>query len=150
MIKYSLVCKDCDLIFESWFASSKEYEKLKKKNFLNCHICNSNNVEKSFADNDISSKADALAYANGALIFGCFCFVLDFSGIFFGNSLFMPSMNLFHVIFHATGSILLSWLITNNWYVSALWPIILCTNLPTALMELSIIIGIYGLKVISR
>jgi transmembrane protein 107 len=109
-----------------------------------------NNVEKSFADNDISSKADALAYANGALIFGCFCFVLDFSGIFFGNSLFMPSMNLFHVIFHATGSILLSWLITNNWYVSALWPIILCTNLPTALMELSIIIGIYGLKVISR
>ena len=28
MIKYSLVCKNCDLSFESWFASSKEYEKL--------------------------------------------------------------------------------------------------------------------------
>ena len=47
MIKYSLICKDCDLTFESWFASSKEYEKLKRKNFLNCHNCESINVEKN-------------------------------------------------------------------------------------------------------
>ena len=47
MIKYSLVCKDCDFTFESWFASSKDYEKLKRKNFLNCHSCNSINIEKS-------------------------------------------------------------------------------------------------------
>ena len=47
MIKYKLVCKNCDLIFDSWFASSKEYEKLKKKNFLNCHKCNSSKVEKT-------------------------------------------------------------------------------------------------------
>ena len=33
MIKFSLICKDCDLTFESWFASSKEYEKLKRKNY---------------------------------------------------------------------------------------------------------------------
>ena len=32
MIKYSLTCKNCDLIFESWFSNSIEYEKLKKKN----------------------------------------------------------------------------------------------------------------------
>ena len=31
MIKYKLFCKECDLIFDSWFASSKEFEKLKKK-----------------------------------------------------------------------------------------------------------------------
>ena len=47
MIKYSLNCKDCNLNFESWFASSKEYEKLKKKNFLNCLNCNSLNVDKN-------------------------------------------------------------------------------------------------------
>ena len=47
MIKYKLVCKDCKTTFDSWFASSKEYEKLKKKKFLNCHICNSLNVEKT-------------------------------------------------------------------------------------------------------
>ena len=47
MIKYKLICKDCNVLFDSWFASSKEYEKLKKKNFLNCHICNSSKVEKT-------------------------------------------------------------------------------------------------------
>ena len=47
MIKYKLICKDCNVLFDSWFASSKEYEKLKKKNFLSCHICNSSKVEKT-------------------------------------------------------------------------------------------------------
>ena len=47
MIKYKLICKNCNLSFDSWFASNKEFEKLKRKNFLNCHNCNSINVEKS-------------------------------------------------------------------------------------------------------
>ena len=47
MIKYKLVCKNCDLSFDSWFASSKEYEKLKKRQLLNCHKCNSKKIEKS-------------------------------------------------------------------------------------------------------
>ena len=47
MIKYKLNCNECDISFDSWFSSSKEYEKLKKKKFLNCHICNSLNVEKT-------------------------------------------------------------------------------------------------------
>ena len=47
MIKYKLVCKNCDLSFDSWFASSKEYEKLKKRQLLNCHRCNSKKIEKS-------------------------------------------------------------------------------------------------------
>ena len=47
MIKYKLTCKDCEINFDSWFASSKEYEKLKKKNFLICHNCSSSKVEKT-------------------------------------------------------------------------------------------------------
>jgi len=47
MIKYKLICKNCNLLFDSWFSSSKEFEKLKKKNFLNCHSCNSKKVEKT-------------------------------------------------------------------------------------------------------
>ena len=47
MIKYRLICKDCETTFDSWFSSSKEYERLKKKDFINCHICNSLNVEKT-------------------------------------------------------------------------------------------------------
>ena len=47
MIKYKLICKNCDTKFDSWFASSNEYERLKKKKFLNCHKCNSHKVEKT-------------------------------------------------------------------------------------------------------
>ena len=47
MIKYKLICKDCKNSFDSWFASSKEFEKLKKKTYLNCHFCNSLRVEKT-------------------------------------------------------------------------------------------------------
>ena len=56
MIKYSLKCKSCDYIFESWFASSKEYEKLKRKKFLNCNSCNSSEVEKSLMAPSLISK----------------------------------------------------------------------------------------------
>ena len=47
MIKYQLICKDCELTFDSWFASSLEFEKLKKNKFLNCHKCDSINIDKS-------------------------------------------------------------------------------------------------------
>ena len=47
MIKYRLICKECDLLFDSWFASSLEYEKLKKKSFLSCLNCNSKKIEKT-------------------------------------------------------------------------------------------------------
>lgn len=47
MIKYKLVCKNCEFSFDSWFASSVEFEKLKNKKLLNCHNCNSKKVEKS-------------------------------------------------------------------------------------------------------
>ena len=47
MIKYKLICNDCNIKFDSWFASSNEYEKLKKRKFLTCHSCNSLKVEKT-------------------------------------------------------------------------------------------------------
>ena len=53
MIKYRLICKDCETAFDSWFSTSKEYERLKKKNFINCHICNSLNVEKTLMSPNI-------------------------------------------------------------------------------------------------
>ena len=47
MIKYKLTCKDCNYQFDSWFASSKEFEKLKISKYLNCLSCNSLNIDKS-------------------------------------------------------------------------------------------------------
>ena len=56
MIKYKLFCKKCEFAFDSWFASSREYEKLKKKNFLNCHNCGSRTVEKTLMAPKLISK----------------------------------------------------------------------------------------------
>ena len=59
MIKYKLICKKCDLKFDSWFSSSNEYERLKKKKLLNCHNCNSYKVDKTLmAPQLINSKSN--------------------------------------------------------------------------------------------
>ena len=61
MIKYKLICKDCKNIFDSWFASSAEFEKLKKLKYIDCHICNSLNIEKSLmTPNILNSKSKKL------------------------------------------------------------------------------------------
>ena len=64
MIKYKLICKDCETTFDSWFSSSKEYEKLKKKKFLNCHFCNSLNVEKGLMSPSVSTSKNNLKDIN--------------------------------------------------------------------------------------
>ena len=46
MIKYILKCKNKHE-FESWFSNSNEYEKLKKKNLIECIFCKSQQIEKS-------------------------------------------------------------------------------------------------------
>tara|TARA_B100000470_G_C19495460_1_gene260709 strand:- start:119 stop:544 length:426 start_codon:yes stop_codon:yes gene_type:complete len=57
MIKYKLTCNDCTKPFDSWFASSKEFEKLKKSKYLNCPSCNSLNINKSLmAPSILNSK----------------------------------------------------------------------------------------------
>ena len=60
MIKYRLVCKDCDISFDSWFASSTEYEKLKKLKHLNCHNCNSLKVEKTLMSPNVLNSKDKI------------------------------------------------------------------------------------------
>ena len=69
MIKYKLLCKNCDLKFNSWFASSTEYERLKKKKLISCHKCNSLKVEKTIMAPqvinrkfNINKKANILKY----------------------------------------------------------------------------------------
>mgnify|MGYP001390247966 FL=1 len=56
MIKYNLLCKKCELTFDSWFATSKEYDKLKNKKLINCHSCGSIKVEKNLMAPKLISK----------------------------------------------------------------------------------------------
>ena len=58
MIKYRLKCKDCNIAFDSWFASSKEYEKLKHLKHLNCHYCSSIKVEKTLMSPSVVNSKD--------------------------------------------------------------------------------------------
>ena len=54
MIKYNLKCHN-DHEFESWFSNSEEFDKLKKKNLLECIFCSSKKVNKSIMSPMISS-----------------------------------------------------------------------------------------------
>ena len=58
MIKYELVCKKCNITFDSWFATSKEYDKLKKKKLLTCYSCGSLKVEKNLMAPKLIKKLD--------------------------------------------------------------------------------------------
>ena len=66
MIKFKLICKDCETTFDSWFSSSKEYEKLKKKKFLICHFCNSLNVGKALMSPSVSTSKNNLRDINSS------------------------------------------------------------------------------------
>jgi|TARA_Y100000389_G_scaffold141722_1_gene139632 hypothetical protein len=46
VIKYNLKCKN-EHEFESWFSDSDEFDKLRKKELLECIFCSSKNVNKS-------------------------------------------------------------------------------------------------------
>ena len=60
MIKYRLVCKDCEASFDSLFSSSKEYEKVIKLKYLNCHNCNSFKVEKTLMSPNVLNSKDKI------------------------------------------------------------------------------------------
>ena len=46
MIKYSLICEK-DHEFEGWFGSSDDYDKQRKRGFVECPICGSQKVSKA-------------------------------------------------------------------------------------------------------
>ena len=55
MIKYNLKCHN-NHEFESWFSNSSEFDKLNKKNLLDCIYCPSKNIKKSIMAPMISSS----------------------------------------------------------------------------------------------
>tara|TARA_Y100000768_G_scaffold324695_1_gene261455 strand:- start:687 stop:1103 length:417 start_codon:yes stop_codon:yes gene_type:complete len=57
MIKYILECKNKHK-FESWFSTSKEFEKLKKNNLLECIHCESKDISKSIMSPNILNKKE--------------------------------------------------------------------------------------------
>ena len=61
MIKYNLECS-CGETFESWFQNSSEYEKLLKKNLINCYFCGrSKTVKKSIMAPSVATSKTCVA-----------------------------------------------------------------------------------------
>ena len=54
MIKYNLKCKN-NHEFESWFSNSEEFDKLNKKDLLECIYCSSKKISKSIMSPRISN-----------------------------------------------------------------------------------------------
>lgn len=47
MIRYALICSDCEAEFEAWFQSSAGYDDQKKRGLIECAACSSKNVSKA-------------------------------------------------------------------------------------------------------
>ena len=56
MICYSLICSE-NHTFESWFANTQTYDKLKKQNLISCSICGTQKVEKAIMAPNVSAKS---------------------------------------------------------------------------------------------
>ena len=56
MIKYNLICK-CGKTFESWFASSLEFDLLLKKKIIKCIYCLSSEVKKTVMSPRLTRKS---------------------------------------------------------------------------------------------
>jgi len=59
MIKYNLKCKNKHE-FESWFADSKEFEKLRLKKLIECVFCKTKSVEKSIMSPRVLNKEEEI------------------------------------------------------------------------------------------
>ena len=60
MIKYNLKCKNKHE-FESWFADSREFEKLRLKKLIECAFCGSKSVEKSIMSPRVLNKEEEIS-----------------------------------------------------------------------------------------
>ena len=63
MIKYNLIC-ECTKTFESWFASSQEFDSLCKKKLVKCIYCDSSSITKTIMAPNVSSKSNKILETN--------------------------------------------------------------------------------------
>ena len=64
MIRFSLIC-DHDHEFEAWFRSNDDFDRQKKRGFVDCPTCGSNKVEKALMAPAVSTgrKKEKIALA---------------------------------------------------------------------------------------
>ena len=64
MIVFNLICKSCNYEFEGWFDNSSEFTKQKRKNMINCPLCNNSSIKKNLMAPNISKKSNSKVASN--------------------------------------------------------------------------------------
>ena len=65
MIKYQLICCDCDAEFEGWFPDSKSFDLQKKSKQVICPMCDSSKVAKAVMAPNLKKKSTQTQSASG-------------------------------------------------------------------------------------
>ncbi|KCZ92440.1 DUF1178 family protein [Hyphomonas johnsonii] len=61
MIRYALICGDCEHLFEAWFAGSEAFDRQVKKRLVTCPDCSGANVSKQIMAPSVRSPKQAAA-----------------------------------------------------------------------------------------
>lgn len=54
MIKYNLTCLNCKNVFNSWFSTSLDFDRLIKRKLISCFKCDSKKINKSIMSPSVS------------------------------------------------------------------------------------------------
>ena len=76
------------------------------------------------------------------------CFALDLLGMVGGFTLFFSKINLFQIIVHFIGGVYTSWFIAYGWQWESIWYIVGFTNVTTAIVEIMVLVAIFGIKIV--
>mmetsp|Transcript_37127 Transcript_37127/g.47987 ORF Transcript_37127/g.47987 Transcript_37127/m.47987 type:complete len:144 (-) Transcript_37127:277-708(-) len=95
-----------------------------------------------------SEKQAYLSEMETAMNFAYICFAFDFFGMVSGSTIFMNKINLFQIIIHFLGGVCISTFIHDNWGYHYLWPLVLSFSLPTALIEVWMLIATHVLRIV--
>mmetsp|Transcript_95878 Transcript_95878/g.273378 ORF Transcript_95878/g.273378 Transcript_95878/m.273378 type:complete len:141 (+) Transcript_95878:138-560(+) len=108
------------------------------------------NIYAAYDNNPSSSVMDGdKRTMNDAIIVGAVCLGCDMWGLF-QSSLFMNKVNMLQIILHFMGGVAVSTFIQNQWPYPYLWVLVALFNVPTALVEFSIIMAVncFGIVII--
>jgi len=76
------------------------------------------------------------------------CFGLDLVGLLSGASLFFSRANVLQIWCHFAGGCLIAAMIEQTWSYQYIWMALALTQLPTAIVEVAILVAIFGLKIV--
>jgi hypothetical protein len=105
------------------------------------------NIAASLGIGPTTSEVDyANLFISTTLTLAYISFAFDFLGLLLGLTLFFPKVNLFHIITHFIGGCYISWFIADEWEYQNLLGIVMITNVSSMVVEIFMMIAIFGIK----